>query len=70
MVLIQFLLLRTFTASCKCKVNVERNGTRWRDSTATVTMGEFRKRPEYRFTLEKRLGPIGRKTQAAPAGVL
>jgi len=49
---------------------VERNGTRWRDSTATVTMGEFRKRPEYRFTLEKRLGPIGRKTQAAPAGVL
>jgi hypothetical protein len=41
-------------------VNIERNGTRWRDSMCTITMGEYRKKPERRFTLEKSLFPVGK----------
>lgn len=40
-------------------VNIERNGTRWRDSMCTLTMDEFRKKPERRFTLTKHLFPVG-----------
>jgi hypothetical protein len=46
-------------------VNIERNGTRWRDSMATISMSDFRQRPEHRFTVSKPLGPIGSVSGAA-----
>ena len=40
-------------------VNIERNGTRWRDSMCTLTMDSFRKNPEKKFILAKPLFPVG-----------
>jgi len=52
-------------------VNVERNGTRWRDSMTTMSMSDFRRRPEHRFTVRTPLGPIGSSNpSSSPKGFL
>lgn len=42
-------------------VTVERNGVRWRDSLATLTMGEYRRAPEQRCTVERPLMPLSKQ---------
>mmetsp|Transcript_6650 Transcript_6650/g.8616 ORF Transcript_6650/g.8616 Transcript_6650/m.8616 type:complete len:238 (+) Transcript_6650:174-887(+) len=49
-------------------VNIERNGTRWRDSMCTVTMDQFRKKPERRFTLLNSLFPVGSNAEQTSRG--
>lgn len=51
-------------------VNIERNGTRWRDSMCTLTMDQFRKNPEKRFTLTKDLFPVGSNAEQVSRGKL